>query len=208
MWPCQAGIDRSLETAGLRGQNTRSAVLCSEGFKNKLWKSFVGRSDIESSMFFFWNLWQVFEYFENIWKLIIQIGVCLLKTFSKGNAGGRLETAFSEITCTASHTLKIFLRQTFGLRPQVCLQKIFWEPSDSSLRNSLRILGNLPKEYFYHTTLRLDPHFVPEGLICLDTFQGVFRSMRQNQGFPPEQWEQANLSTSGVVLIYFWFTPW
>ena len=35
-----------------------------------------------------------------------------------------------------------------------------WEPSDSALRNSLRILGNLPKEYFYHTTLRLDLHFV------------------------------------------------
>ena len=58
-------------------------------------------------------------------------------------------------------SLKIFLRQTFGLQPQVCLRKIFWEPSDSSLRNSLRILGKLPKEYFYHTTLRLDPHFVP-----------------------------------------------
>ena len=58
-------------------------------------------------------------------------------------------------------SLKIFLRQTFSLRPQVCLRKIFWEPSDSSLRNSLRIVGNLPKEYFYHTTLRLDPHFVP-----------------------------------------------
>ena len=34
-----------------------------------------------------------------------------------------------------------------------------WEPSDSSLRNSLRILGNLPKEYFYLVTLRLDPYF-------------------------------------------------
>ena len=28
MWPFQAGIDWSLETAGLRGQNTKSAVLC------------------------------------------------------------------------------------------------------------------------------------------------------------------------------------
>ena len=30
-------------------------------------------------------------------------------------------------------SLKIFFRQTFGLQPQVCLQKIFWEPSESSL---------------------------------------------------------------------------
>ena len=59
-------------------------------------------------------------------------------------------------------SLKIFLRQTFGLRPQVCFCKIFWEPSDSSLGKTLSILGNLPRAKFFHTTLRLDPHFVPK----------------------------------------------
>ena len=28
LWPCQVRIDRSLKTAGLRGQNSRSLVLC------------------------------------------------------------------------------------------------------------------------------------------------------------------------------------
>ena len=33
-----------------------------------------------------------------------------------------------------------------------------------SFGSLLSILGNPPKEYFYHTTLRLDPHFVPHNV--------------------------------------------
>ena len=50
-------------------------------------------------------------------------------------------------------SLKIFLRQTFGLQPQVCLRKS---------KDTLSILRNLPREHFYLTTLRFDQLFVPQ----------------------------------------------
>ena len=54
----------------------------------------------------------------------------------------------------------VFSKSTLNV--VVCLQKIFWEPSESSLESCLRVLGILPKEHLHHTTLRLDPHFAPE----------------------------------------------
>ena len=69
-----------------------------------------------------------------------------------------------------------------------------WEPSDSALRNSLRILGNLPKEYFYDTTLRLDPHFAPDTL-------SVSRNVGLGQVEFPKSMNEAKLVELGALCL-------
>ena len=49
-------------------------------------------------------------------------------------------------------SLMILFRQTFCQRSQVCLLKIFWEPSDFSLGNSMRALEIILKKHFHQTT--------------------------------------------------------
>ena len=43
------------------------------------------------------------------------------------------------------------------LQPQAFLRKISWEPKLSSLENTLRVHGILPRELFDHTIMRLAP---------------------------------------------------
>ena len=76
-------------------------------------------------------------------------------------------------------SLKIFRRQTWGSRKKVCLRKILREPSESSLGNTLSILGNLSREHFHHTTLRLDPHFVPVPMFKKQTNVSYFYKMQK-----------------------------
>ena len=54
------------------------------------------------------------------------------------------------------------LRQTFGLRPQVCLQKVFWELSHNALGRCESSHGALPLGMFYLPTPSAFPVFIPD----------------------------------------------
>ena len=58
-------------------------------------------------------------------------------------------------------SLKIFLRHTFGLWPQVCLQKIFWELSHNALGRCESSHGALPFGVFYLPPPLAFPLFIP-----------------------------------------------
>ena len=58
-------------------------------------------------------------------------------------------------------SLKIFLRQTLGQRPRVCLRKIFWEPSIYSHGTPLSSLVNLPRGSIHHDTTSAYSQIVP-----------------------------------------------
>ena len=64
-------------------------------------------------------------------------------------------------------SLKIFLRQTLGQRPRVCLRKIFWEPSIYSHGTPLSSLVNLPRGSIHHDTTSAYSQIVPGNHISI-----------------------------------------
>ena len=62
---------------------------------------------------------------------------------------------------------QVFFGQTFGLRPQVCLQKIFWELSHKALGRCESSHGALPLGMFYLPPHSAFPVFIPNLLYGL-----------------------------------------